>query len=65
MNALVAPIRTTGLGGLPYPVDALAVLEADIDATARSVTGAMAIASEILTARHLQSLEGGLDLRGV
>lgn len=29
------------------------------------LTGAMAVASEILTARHLRSIEGGLDVRDV
>lgn len=101
-----APIRLAGSGGLPYPVDAHALIAGEIDAAAASrvdrVAGiagyagvgletvrftldgchatrpeeatpldvaetmaAFALASEILTARHLRSIEGGLDLRDV
>ena len=97
------PVPLVGSAGLPYPVEARALIDGEIDPAAPSktgaiagiagyagaslesvrftfdacrtiagskglgfdVTGAMAIASEILTARHLRSIEGGLDLRDV
>ncbi len=98
-----APVAIAGSAGLPYPVDARALIDGEIDPGAPShtsaiagisgyagvtldtvrftydscstvqpsdvqpfdVTGAMAVAAEILTARHLRSIEGGLDLRDV
>ncbi len=89
--------------GLPYPADAGALIDGEIDPAAPShtsaipgiagyagvtldtvrftydtcrslparvdagldVTSAMAVASEVLTARHLRTIEGGLDLRDV
>ena len=97
------PVRLVGSVGLPYPADARALIDGEIDPIAAShttalpgiagyagvpldtvrftfdscrsigagesatldLTGAMAVASEILTARHLRSIEGGLDLRDV
>ncbi len=98
-----APVALAGGAGLPYPADARALVDGEIDPAAASrtdalpgiagyagvsldtvrftfdscrsiasgagpgfdVSGAMAIAGEILTARHLRSIEGGLDLRDV
>ncbi len=98
-----APLRLAGLGGLPYPIDASALIEGEIDAQGagriENVTGitgdggvtletarftldgchgrrperespldlisAMAVANEILTAGHLRSIEGGLDLHDI
>ena len=97
------PVKLVGSVGLPYPADARALIDGEIDPAAASrttalpgiagyagvqldtvrftfdscrsiasgagapfdLTGAMAIASEILTARHLRSIEGGLDLHDV
>jgi len=97
------PVPLVGSAGLPYPAEARALIDGEIDPSAASktgaisgiagyagvaldsvrftfdscrtiagatgpgfdVAGAMAIASEILTARHLRSIEGGLDLRDV
>ena len=101
------PVSVATSADLPYPIEASAVIDGEIDPGAASrttalpgiagyagvaldtvrftndacfripgasssatkqsfdVTGAMAIASEILTARHLRSIEGGLDLRDV
>lgn len=97
------PVRLVGSVGLPYPADARALIDGEIDPAAAShttalpgiagyagvpldtvrftfdssrsiasgqraafdLTGAMAIAGEVLTARHLRSIEGGLDLRDV
>ncbi len=97
------PVPLVGSAGLPYPVEARALIDGEIDPAAASktgaisgiagyagvaldsvrftfdscrtvagatgpgfdVSGAMAVASEILTARHLRSIEGGLDLRDV
>ena len=97
------PVMLVGSVGLPYPADARALIDGEIDPSAAShtsalpgiagyagvtldtvrftydscrsipsgegssfdVTGAMALASEILTARHLRSIEGGLDIRDV
>ena len=97
------PVNLVGSVGLPYPADARALVDGEIDPGAAShttalpgiagyagvpldtvrftfdscrsiasgpgaafdLTGAMAIASEILTARHLKTIEGGLDLRDV
>jgi len=98
-----APVALAGSAGLPYPVDARALIDGEIDPAAPShtsaiagisgyagvtldtvrftydscssirpsdvqpfdITSAMAVASEILTACHLRSIEGGLDLRDV
>jgi hypothetical protein len=98
-----APLELAGVGGLPYPVDATAIIEGGIDIqgsghiegvpgvagfagmsldtvrftidgchgrrpegdSPQDLTSAMAVANEILTARHLRSIEGGLDLRDV
>jgi 2,5-furandicarboxylate decarboxylase 1 len=97
------PVPLVGSAGLPYPADARALIDGEIDPAAPSQTGAipgiagyagvtldtvrftydacrsvqpgeiapldvtsaMAVASEILTARHLRTIEGGLDLRDV
>ncbi len=97
------PVPRVGTVGLPYPADARALIDGEIDPAGASKTdsiagiagcagvtldsvrftfdacrsnpaalpptfdmsGAMAIASEILTARHLRSIEGGLELRDV
>ncbi len=97
------PVRLVGSVGLPYPAQARALIDGEIDPAAASktgaisgiagyagatlesvrftfdacrtiagskdpgfnVSGAMAIANEILTARHLRTIEGGLDLRDV
>ncbi len=97
------PLTLAGVGGLPFPVDAPAIIEGEIDAQGAGrienvvgITGdggvtldtvrftldgchgrrpqnespldlvsAMAIANEVLTAGHLRSIEGGLDLRDV
>jgi 3-polyprenyl-4-hydroxybenzoate decarboxylase len=97
------PVPLVGSAGLPYPADARALIDGEIDPAAPShtsaipgiagyagvtldtvrftydacrsiqpsditpldVTSAMALASEILTARHLRTIEGGLDLRDV
>jgi hypothetical protein len=70
-----AASRTTALPGIAgYAGVALETVRFTFDScrsigpgekTALDITGAMAIASEILTARHLQSIEGGLDLHDV
>ena len=97
------PLNLAGIGGLPFPVDAPAIVEGQIDTmgagrveqvdsiagyagvsldtvrftvdgchgsrpeaeTLPDLASAMTIANEILTARHLRSIEGGLDLRDV
>ena len=97
------PVKQVGSVGLPYPADARALIDGEIDPAAAShttalpgiagyagvpldtvrftydscrtiasseraaadLTSAIAIASEILTARHLRTIEGGLDLRDV
>lgn len=97
------PVPLVGSAGLPYPADARALIDGEIDPTSPSqtsaipgiagyagvsldtvrftydaclsvqpsdiasmdTTSAMAVASEILTARHLRPIEGGLDLRDV
>ena len=97
------PVRLVRGRGQPYPADAQALIDGEIDPASPShtnafpgiagyagvtldtvrftydacqllppgeehaldVTSAMAVASEILTARHLRTIEGGLDLRDV
>ena len=97
------PVPLVGTVGLPYPAEARALIDGEIDPAAASktgaisgiagyagaslesvrftfdacrsiasgkgpgfdVSGAMSIANEILTARHLRTIEGGLDLRDV